>query len=152
MALLAPLPARTRVPAACPRKGGSNLHRSSRAAATTTYHDFRSSEVSAKHVHFVGIGGSGVSALAVIALSQVVIKKRRASNFLSRTSHALKQLPQGYRVSGSDLRNSEQLKRVQEEVCIALAFQITYEIVVLTRVNEGSDLLRWSLCQKCRVH
>lgn len=81
--------------------------------------------MSAKHVHFIGIGGSGVSALAVIALSQVVMQKRRSSNFLSRTSHTLEQPPQGYRVSGSDLRNSALLERLQEEVYVAFGFRFT---------------------------
>ena len=42
-------------------------------------------------VHFIGIGGTGVSALAIIALSE------------------------GYSVSGSDIRESAQLRRIERE-------------------------------------
>lgn len=69
---------------------GANRSKACLTPRTTTTSDSRSSDRSEQTVHFLGIGGAGISALATIALSQ------------------------GYSVSGSDLHRSSHLQRVEK--------------------------------------
>ena len=66
-------------------------HTSRRRVMLAATREARSPSRTEHKVHFIGIGGTGVSALAIIALSE------------------------GYSVSGSDIRESAQLRRIERE-------------------------------------
>mmetsp|Transcript_37653 Transcript_37653/g.93217 ORF Transcript_37653/g.93217 Transcript_37653/m.93217 type:complete len:238 (+) Transcript_37653:209-922(+) len=82
------------------RRENDGTSRTCRATASIKYEYLQSTS----SMHFLGIGGSGLSALAVVALSQ------------------------GYAVSGSDLKRSPQLELVQAEGAICYIGHISKNV------------------------